>query len=490
MSDNRVSFTYDEYRAAGWSRDGIISGEAGPVRGRIPLEGEPSLASGDPYSYPPSQFQPLVSRSGYSSGHSGRYSDSGTPVVYTADPGRQYIPTFDNPSIAQPQPQTAQQFHQSSPPPLSINSSALNPSIINPQEVQDYGSLAAAHNYAQVQSATRDFVEGQRELSPPSRVPSSIYAQSSSSPVTWDQLQTEIPGAKYIPLKDGELPYGTWSTVPWDSGYNPGFQKTHPRNKGPVADLWRDTWQGQEGCEEERICLMFDHVDLYRLAYITTVHLGSVERPDTMVEGMKTPGGSDLVNWLRDIVEILNEAGRPPGFGGISHRRPDAFNQQQVRDLFAIMANRDNINRGNAFNILERWVWLSGWSPRLVLRNVPETIVSHWKHSYQTALTDRALRWDWRIKEFIYEETVDSKGRAVWALKLNKPGSQPSGSTSKEEQPSGSMSKEQQPMPSKHLRRHIKHSRPSTSSSSRHQHHSQSSNQDVEYTGKGKKPRH
>ncbi|TGO55218.1 hypothetical protein BCON_0095g00320 [Botryotinia convoluta] len=481
MSDNTVPHTYDEYRAATWSRDAIISGRAGPVQGRIPLEDEPSLASGDHCSYPLShESQSLVSGSHYSSGHSGQYSNAGTPVIYTADPGRQYRPTLDSSNIAQPQPQTAQQFQHYSPPPPYINSSALNPSIIDPQEVQGYSSLAAVHNYAQGQSATRDFVEGQRELSPPTRQPSSIYAQSTGSPATWEQLQTEIPGAKYIPVKDGESPYGTWSAVPWDSGYDPEFQKTYPRNKGPVADLWRDTWQGQEGCEEERICLMFDHVDLYRLAYITTVHLGSVERPDTIIEGMTAPEGGDLINWLCDIVAILNEAGRPPGFGGISHRRPDAFTEQQVRDLFAIMANRDNISRGNAFNILERWVWLPGWSPRQVLRNVPETIVSHWKHNYQTALMDRALRWDWRIKEFIYEETVDSKGRAVWALKLNKPGSQPSGSTSKE----------QQPAPSKHLRRHIKHSRPSTSSSSHHHHHSQSSNRDVEYTGKGKKPRY
>lgn len=225
---------------------------------------------------------------------------------------------------------------------------------------------------------------------------------------------------------------------------------------------------------------MFDHVDLYRLAYITTVHLGSVERPDTIVEGMVAAGGGDLINWLRDIVAILNEAGRPPGFGGVSHRRPEAFTEEQVRALFAIMANKGNINRGKAFQILEGWVWLSGWSPRLVLRNVPETIVSHWKHSYQTALTDRALRWDWRIKEFIYEETVNRKGEAVWKLKLNEPGSQPSGSTSKE----------QQPVPSRHLRRHYKPSNPSTSNFSHSHHHSQSSNRDVEYTGKGKKPRH
>ncbi|THV51383.1 hypothetical protein BGAL_0112g00030 [Botrytis galanthina] len=398
MSDNRVPFTYDQYRAARWSRDEIISGAAGPVLGRIPLE--------------------------------------------------------------------------------------------DPQEVQDYGTLEAAHNYAQRQSNTRDFVESQRQISPPSRAPSSIHPQSTGSPATWEQLHTEIPGAKYIPLKDKEPPYGTWSTVPWDSGYNPGFQKAYPHNEGPVADLWRDTWQGQEGCEEERICLMFDHVDLYRLAYITTVHLGSVERPDTIVEGMVAAGGGDLINWLRDIVAILNEAGRPPGFGGVSHRRPEAFTEEQVRALFAIMANKGNINRGKAFQILEGWVWLSGWSPRLVLRNVPETIVSHWKHSYQTALTDRALRWDWRIKEFIYEETVNRKGEAVWKLKLNEPGSQPSGSTSKQQHPSGSTSKEQQPVPLRHLRRHYKPSNPSTSNSSHSHHHSQSSNRDVEYTVKGKKPRH
>ncbi|TGO09221.1 hypothetical protein BTUL_0174g00040 [Botrytis tulipae] len=475
MSDNRVPFTYDEYRNANWSRGDIISGAAGPVRGRIPLEDEPSLASGDHHSYTPS-----YDSQHYVSGSQHSYSNAKTPAVYTADPGRQYGSTFDNQNIAQPQPQTTQQFQQYSPPLLSIDSSALNPSIIDPQQVQDYGSQSDARNYAERKRTTRNYVELQRQISPPSRAPSSIHPQSTGSPATLDQLQTEIPGAKYIPLKDEEPSYGIWSTVPWDSGYNPAFHSPYPHNKGPVADLWRDTWQGQEGCEEERICLMFDHVDLYRLAYITTVHLGSVERPDTIVEGLTAPDGSNLVNWLRDIVAILNEAGRPPGFEGVSHRRPGAFTVEQVRSLFAMMANRNNINRGKAFNILEGWVWLSGWSPRLVLRNVPETIVSHWNHSYQTALTDRALRWDWRIKEFIYEETVDSKGEAVWKLKLNELGSQPSGSTSKE----------QQPVPSRHLRRHVKHGRASTSSSSRDQHHSQSSNRDVEYTGKGKKPRH
>ncbi|KAF7935397.1 uncharacterized protein EAE97_008304 [Botrytis byssoidea] len=441
MSDHRVPFTYDEYRRANWSRNEIISGAAGPVLGRIPLEGEPSLASGDHHSYTPS-----YDSQHYLSGSQHSYSNTETPAVYTADPGRQYGSTFDNPNIAQPQPQTTQQFQQHSSPLLSMNSSAFNPSIIEPQQVQNYGSLAAAHNFAERQTTTRDFVE--------------LYRFTGNlGTVTKEPL------------------YGIWSPVPWDSGYNPAFHSPYPHNKGPGADLWRDTWQGQEGCEEERICLMFDHVDLYRLAYITTVHLGSVERPDTIVEGMTGPDGGNLVNWLRDIVAILNEAGRPPGFGGVSQRRPGAFTVEQVRSLFAIMANRNNINRGKAFNILEGWVWLSGWSPRLVLRNVPETIVSHWNHSYQTALTDRALRWDWRIKEFIYEETVNSKGEAVWKLKLNQLGSQAPGSTSKE----------QQPEPSRHLRRNIKHSRASTSNSSHSHHHSQSSNRDVEYTGKGKK---
>ncbi|TEY53299.1 hypothetical protein BOTCAL_0249g00100 [Botryotinia calthae] len=469
MSEHRRSYTYDEYRKSRWSRGQIISGEAGSVRGRIPEEDEPSLASGDHYSYTLSQeSQSLASRSHHPSVYSdGQSSNTRAPVFYTAD----------NPNITQPQPQTAQQFHHYSPPPSSMNSSALNPSIIDPQEVQGFGSLAAAYNYAEGQSTTRDFVEGQRKYSPPSRLPSSIHPQSRGSPATWEQLQTEIPGAKYIPIEEGELPYGKWHTSPWDSGYNPEFHKTYPRNKGPVADLWRDTWQGKEGCEEERICLMFDHVDLYRLAYITTVHLGSVERPDAIIKGMKTPDGGDLINWLRDIVAILNEAGRPPGFGGITHRRPDAFTEEQVRVLFAIMANRDNMNRGNAFNILEGWVLLPGWSPRLVLRNVPETIVNHWKHNYQTALMDGALRWDWRIKEFIYEETVDNKGRAVWALKLNKQGSQVSGSTSKEQQHS----------PSGPSRRHDKHPRSLTSSSTHHR--SPTSSRDVEYTGKGKKKR-
>ncbi|KAF7886718.1 uncharacterized protein EAF02_003365 [Botrytis sinoallii] len=470
--NNRVAHTYDELRDLYWSRDQIISGEAGPVRGRIPEEYEPSLASGEHYSYPSSHLsQPLASGSHYSSGNYGQNSNAG-----------QYGPTFDNLNIAQPQPQTAQYFQQYSPPPPSINSSDLNPSIINPQEVQDYGSLAAAHNYAQRQQGARNFVEDQRQLSPPTRGPSSIYAQTPGSPATFEQLQTEIPGAKYIPLKPDEPPYGVWSTVPWDSGYFPGFKKTHP-NKGVVADLWIDTWQGEEGCEDERICLMFDHVDLYRLAYITTVHLGAVHRPDTIVEGMQGtgPGGSDQVNTLGDIVAILNKAGRPPGFGGVTHRRPNAFTEEQVRRLFGIMANKNNINRGKAFRSVEKWALSSLWSPRLVLRNVPETIVNHWKHTYDSALRDKGLRWDWRIKEFIYVETVDSKGDAQWTLESNayEPGSQPSGSTSKE----------QQPGPAKYLRRDTqgKHSRDSTSSSSHRHRHSKYSKRDEEHKDKGKK---
>lgn len=200
MSDNRVPFTYDQYRAARWSRDEIISGAAGPVLGRIPLEGEPSLASGDHYSYPSLYgSQSFVSGSHHSSANSRQNSNAGGS-------GRHYGPTFDSPNIAQPQPQTTQQFQQYSPPLLSINSSALNPSIIDPQEVQDYGTLEAAHNYAQRQSTTRDFVESQRQISPPSRAPSSIHPQSTGSPATWEQLHTEIPGAKYIPLKDKEPP--------------------------------------------------------------------------------------------------------------------------------------------------------------------------------------------------------------------------------------------------------------------------------------------
>ncbi|KAF7932216.1 hypothetical protein EAE99_003456 [Botrytis elliptica] len=471
MSYNRDAHTYDELRGFGWSRHEIIGDQAGPVRGRIPEEYEESLASGEYVSYSSSQLsQPFASGSNYSSGNYGQNSNTG-----------QYGPTFDNLNIAQPQPQTAQHFQQYSPPPPSINSSDLNPSVINPEEVQNYGSLVAAHNYAQRKQDTRHFLGDQRQLSPPTRGPSSIYAQTPGTPTTFEQLKTEIPGAKYIPRQTNEPPYGEWSTDPWKSGYFPDFNKTRP-NKGVVADLWIDTWQGKAGCEDEKICLMFDHVDLYRLAYITTVHLGAVHRPDTIVEGLQGtgPNGSDPVNTVGDIVAILNKAGRPPGFERVTHLRPNAFTEEQVRSLFAIMANKKNTKRDKAFRNVEQWALRPSWSPRRVLRNVPETIVNYWGHTNDKALRDPGLRWDWRIIEFIYVETPDIEGNAQWILESNEyePGSQPSGSTSKEQQ-SG-----------KYLRRHIKDPSHSNSGSSNRHHRSHRSKRDEEHEGKGKGPRY
>ncbi|KAI9640982.1 hypothetical protein NHQ30_010825 [Ciborinia camelliae] len=206
-------------------------------------------------------------------------------------------------------------------------------------------------------------------------------------------LNAAIPGSECIPTNSGELPYGEWDPEPWESTYDP-----EENDNKLVVDLWGKPDRVWRDNHEEQVCHMFDHVDLCRLAYITTTLFGTVEEPE------------QLLNTLNDIVTIFNMAGRPPGFLKTTKMRPaNGFTEKQVSDLFYILASFDNPHREKAFCSALTWLYSVRLSARKVLRGVPEAIMDYF--GYTTNLEARAatrLNWAWRINKFIYDE--DSSG--------------------------------------------------------------------------------
>ncbi|KAF7865735.1 hypothetical protein EAF04_005901 [Stromatinia cepivora] len=442
-----------------WRPDQIDEARRLYPRPSSPTHPVQSVASGDYYSYNTS----LPSQSvGLQSNHpSVNYGQSLGLVINTVEPrGCTSYPE----SIAQPRPVRATgntDLPDYASGVHTINSNDLRASVIDPREAQTYGYGEAANAYAATKSKTRDYVHDQAHGRDQGfyllERQGSIRPGTAGTPVRIEQLQTEIPGAKSIPYRGtkkdpGEGPYGIWPTEPWDSAYFPTF-RGKKLNKSCVVDLWKDVWQDEK---QEQVCLLFDHVDFYRLAYITTVHRGTVERPGFW-EFSEEIGDYETVNKLDDIVKILDNAGRPPGFGGISQKRPDnGFTYQQVSDLFSILANKKNPNRGKAFSQVLNWVNTHEFSPKRVLRNVPETIVRYYGYSYQDALANKRFRWEWQIESFLYKEDLNPK-KARWFIE--------GPSKDKKDEPSGSGA------PGKHsAHSSSRHSRHSHTSTSHHSH--------------------
>ncbi|CAD6441192.1 cfbf31d2-ab9a-469c-8755-ac7af03c6fee-CDS [Sclerotinia trifoliorum] len=399
MAQNSAQRTRDQLLRAGWTTEQIDEERSHYPRSSGQNHPVPSVASGSYCSYSTSvQSQSVGSQSNH-------------PSVRNTEEPREYISYSAN--IVQPQPVYAAgntNLPDYSSGVHTVHSSDLRAaSIVDPREVQAQGYGNAAIVYAAAQSATRHFVDdqahGQHQGYYPLERQGSIRPGTVGTPVGIEQLKTEIPGAKAIPYRGtrddpGERPYGIWPDSPWDSGYSPTFTGKNC-NEGCVANLWEGVWRDET---EEQVCLLFDHVDFYRLAYITTVHRGTVERPG-FTEFSKETQDYKIINSLNDIVKILNIAGRPPGFERISQRRPgNGFTCQQVSDLLSILANKENPNRGNAFGQVLAWANSGDLSPKRVLRNVPESIVKYYGFQNHEALADKRFRWEWLIKSFLYKE--------------------------------------------------------------------------------------
>ncbi|QSZ37719.1 hypothetical protein DSL72_008818 [Monilinia vaccinii-corymbosi] len=221
---------------------------------------------------------------------------------------------------------------------------------------------------------------------------STNHPGSSTVGVSIEELQEALPGIGNLPLRElrrgeREPAYGVWEpyTAPWDSRYFPG--------KELVKELWQDVWRNRS---EERICNMFDHVDLYRLAFITVTHKKTVEEPSC-----------EIVT-LSKIVEIFNRAGRPPGFGRTLRARPQTFEVEHVSRLFKILASKDNPKRDKAFSYVKgAWVWTLDWSPRRLIRGVPETVKEVWDDEYKFLVEYGYIRDQFLMEAFMYRDGND-----------------------------------------------------------------------------------
>ncbi|TGO41101.1 hypothetical protein BHYA_0026g00070 [Botrytis hyacinthi] len=251
---------------------------------------------------------------------------------------------------------------------------------------------------------------------------SSDYPNLPTNPMSTPIPLTGTPSASYqhvttrspavIPtfVNEGELPYGVDDyPAEWESGYNPRFDNDE---RGHVAALWASVWLDDK---QMRTCYLFDHVDLYRLIYIVTTLNSTVDCCNN------DPTCITIATY------ILNSAGRPWGFGNVSHLRPlpqVGFTEDQVRTLFSIMANRKNRKRGAAVEILGAWIENNNnsikkalgtgkkkatqgypyWTPKKLVSGLPEAIMGYFGYNNASAVADKRLCWEWRVPYFMFRD--------------------------------------------------------------------------------------
>ncbi|KAF7926350.1 uncharacterized protein EAE98_006645 [Botrytis deweyae] len=191
-------------------------------------------------------------------------------------------------------------------------------------------------------------------------------------------------------LIEGEAPYGfpdSW--IP-----NTAFAKTrwvHMPKAGepdygysPVTkNLMKEFWQAATADEEESlICRRWDHVDFFRLVYLTVTLVRNVS--------MNTVSDEDE-GMLERIATIFNMASprthnRPPGFFRTLDNRHKLVDVPILRQLFQILNNQNNPNRNDPLIRVMAWSTRRGVSmitPKRVLNGIPEAIYAYFNMTFQ-----------------------------------------------------------------------------------------------------------
>ncbi|KAF7889201.1 hypothetical protein EAF00_009501 [Botryotinia globosa] len=207
-------------------------------------------------------------------------------------------------------------------------------------------------------------------------------------------------------LIEGETPYG------FEDHYIPGtaFAETR-RVVIPVTGepdygyfpmkkhLMKEFWQGA-AVEEEKswFCRRWDHVDFFRLVYLTVTLVGNVS--------MTTTSNADEC-LLQNIATIFNMAShstqnRPPGFFRTLGNRNKQVDVPMLRQLFQILNDQENSNRNDPLIRVMEWSKREGVSlitPKRVLNGIPEAIYGHFKMTFQQC---HAQKWYFRFDSSHY----------------------------------------------------------------------------------------
>ncbi|KAG4028101.1 hypothetical protein MFRU_024g00710 [Monilinia fructicola] len=293
----------------------------------------------------------------------------------------------------------------------------------------------------------------------------SLEPQSPGEPVTLSSLAW--PPMDLVP---GEAPYGQADHFPEGSKYSP-VSKLKPAycpNDDNVAALWRGAITNEK---EQEWVKRWDHVDFYRLVYITVVLRGDVTRHHDSLNDQYL---------LQNIAAIFNQASsgnanRPPGFEKVLSNRRSKITMGDLQQLFILLNDRTNPCRGEPLTISLHWAKDREWgtfSPKMVLNGVPEAILAHFRLTYaESCQNPRKFRWERGFLPCFQYQDLDG----IWHLPMSAAApSQPTTSYHSEVQsrPSGSQPYDQQlAVPQErgstsHRKGKGKHSAPSGSSQS------------------------
>jgi hypothetical protein len=192
---------------------------------------------------------------------------------------------------------------------------------------------------------------------------------------------------------------------PPDLSYDPNRpSKIYMQNV--VYDLWEgvceaEPWMTTRDFRKLRqLCMTFDHVDFYRLVYITLVHQSSVFTEDESL--------------FSRFAEILKKAGRPKAYRQTLltryKSRTDQWNYKakEISDLFRILRNTSFVGRDKAFRRLIFWVQRRAKLSVNVLDGLPEAILAIENESQKEGNDPYELKWDCCPRSFMYKDVSGS----------------------------------------------------------------------------------
>jgi hypothetical protein len=180
---------------------------------------------------------------------------------------------------------------------------------------------------------------------------------------------------------------------PFDSMYEPAGSRYN------ASKLWSGfSRRGNSRVAREVFAVhaRFDHVDLYRIIYVTTVFQTTVYNADEA--------------FLSILAKVLTLAGRPHGYENtLPGRKPPGssrcvYTAAELRILFNVIGNKQRADRDKTFIRVLKWVISRPNSPAKVLQGLPHAIIAMGE-----ALNGYTLRWECKPFSFMYKLDPSSK---------------------------------------------------------------------------------
>ncbi|KAB8291735.1 hypothetical protein EYC80_006531 [Monilinia laxa] len=236
--------------------------------------------------------------------------------------------------------------------------------------------------------------------------PPSLEPHTPGTPVSLSSLAG--PPMDLVP---DEAPYGQPDNFPEGSKYwrTGTFNPAYCPNEKNVAALWQGAITDEKRQEWVKL---WDHVDFYRLVFITVVLRGDVTRHHDSLEDQYL---------LRSIAEIFNRASpntanRPPGFTKVLRDRRKLIKVDDLNALFILLNDKTNPNRAKPLTFLLHWAKdreFGSFTPKMILNGIPEAILAHFRVTYsQSCDNPKRFRWERGFLPCFQYENLDG----IWNL--------------------------------------------------------------------------